>query len=139
MKTIITGITATILLSVSLHVHSQAINTANKHTAQAEGVSNKAFYITGTSIQPGTNGITVTWEANNQFKIASYELQLSENNHDFSTVKRRTSGTETNVKYQVSLTNTVILASPVYFRIKVITLDGKVSYTESKTVRIEEI
>jgi 5-methylcytosine-specific restriction endonuclease McrBC GTP-binding regulatory subunit McrB len=139
MKTIITSITATVLLSISLHAHSQAINTSNKHAAQAEGVSNKAFNITGTSIQPGTNGITVTWEANNQFNIARYELQLSENNHDFSTVKRKTSGTETNVKYQVSLTNTVILASPVYFRIKVVTLDGQVSYTESKTVRIEEI
>jgi len=138
MKTFITTITVTTCLFFAGSANAQVIAVKNTDATQAATTTN-SFSISGTSIKPAANGFTVAWEANNQFSVASYELQLSENNSDFSTVKRRASGPEKNVKYQVQLTNTVILASPVYIRIKVITLDGQVSYTESKKVRIEGI
>ena len=138
MKTFITTITVTICLIFAGNSNAQVIAVKNTDATQSEATTN-SFSISGTSIKPAANGFTVAWEANNQFSIASYELQLSENNSDFSTVKRRASAPEKNVKYQVQLTNTVILASTVYIRIKVVTLDGQVSYTESKKVRIEGI
>ena len=138
MKTLFTTITAAASLFISINANAQAMAVSNTEIVHNEATT-KTFSISGTTIKSATDGVTVSWEANNQFSVASYELQLSENNNDFSTVKRRTSGPETNVKYQVKLTNTVILANPVYFRIKVITLDGKISYTESTRVRIEEI
>ncbi|MBL0355711.1 MAG: hypothetical protein IPP72_01950 [Chitinophagaceae bacterium] len=139
MKTLLTTITITASMFLSLNAHCQPMAEPISDAMQAEDISSKTFAITGTSIKPSANGYMIAWEASNQFSVASYELQLSEDNNNFSTVKRRTSGPETTVKYQVQLTNTVILANTVYFRIKVITLDGKVSYTESKRIKIEQI
>jgi hypothetical protein len=93
--------------------------------------------ITGIKVNQLPNGYMVAWEAYNQFSIAHFELQLSTDNMHFNTVKRRTSGPWANAAYQVQLTNAAITSNPVYYRLKMLLLDGGVSFTESKQILVE--
>ena len=130
MKTIITLIAAGFILNTN-SVNAQSVSSMNEIMAVAETKAAE-LYISDISFRPLRNGYNVTWETNNQFNVAAFELQISENGKNFSTVKRRTCGPEKRSRYQVQLNNTIIFANPVYYRLKWVTMDGEVKYTESK-------
>lgn len=130
MKTIITVIAAGFILNTN-SVNAQSVSSMNETMAISEAKAPE-LYISEVSFRALRNGYNVTWETNNQFNVASFELQISDNNKNFSTVKRRTCGPEKRSRYQVQLNNTLIFANPVYYRLKYVTLDGEVKYTESK-------
>lgn len=131
MKTIITVIAANFILNAG-NAFSQSVAVVNNDAMMAEETKVPALVISEVSFRQLRNGYNVTWETKNQFNVASFELQISDNNNRFSTVKRRTCGPEKRSRYQVQLTNTLILANPVYYRLKWVTIDGQVNYTESK-------
>ena len=131
MKTIITVIAAGFILNTG-NAFSQSVAVVNNDAMMTEENKPTALVISEVSFTKLRNGYNVTWETQNQFKVASFELQISENNSRFTTIKRRTCGPEKRSRYQVQLSNTLILASPVYYRLKWVTLDGQVNYTESK-------
>ncbi len=131
MKTIITVIATGFILSTSNVTAQSTASISNEGMVTAEG-KNPSLIISEVTFTSLRNGYNVTWETQNQFNIASFELQISEDNKNFSTVKRRTCGPEKRSRYQVQLNNTLIFANPVYYRLKWVTLDGQVNYTESK-------
>ena len=131
MKTIITVIATGFILSTSNVTAQSTASISNEGMVTAEG-KNPSLIISEVTFTPLRNGYNVTWETQNQFNIASFELQISEDNKNFSTVKRRTCGPEKRSRYQVQLNNTLIFANPVHYRLKWVTLDGQVNYTESK-------
>lgn len=131
MKTIITVIATGFILSTSNVTAQSTASISNEGMMTAEG-KNPSLIISEVTFTSLRNGYNVTWETQNQFNIASFELQISEDNKNFSTVKRRTCGPEKRSRYQVQLNNTLIFANPVYYRLKWVTLDGQVNYTESK-------
>ncbi len=134
MKILIVSIatTATMLFNATTKAQTRV---SLKEDAYAPSISQ--LTIDNVDIKQAENGFKVTWEAHNQFQVARYELQLSDDNSNFSTVKRRTAPASVNGKYEAVLSNTIILANPVYYRIKVVSLDGKEAYTESYRVRID--
>jgi hypothetical protein len=131
MKTIITVIAAGFILNTS-NVTAQSIASINNDGITAAEGKAASLIISEVTFKPLRNGYNVTWETQNQFNVASFELQISEDNKNFSTVKRRTCGPEKRSRYQVQLNNTIIFANPVYYRLKWVTLDGQVNYTTSK-------
>lgn len=131
MKTIITVIAAGFILSTSNVTAQSTASISNEGMVATEG-KNPSLIISEVAFTPLRNGYNVTWETQNQFNVASFELQISEDNKNFSTVKRRTCGPEKRSRYQVQLNNTLIFANPVYYRLKWVTMDGQVNYTESK-------
>jgi len=131
MKTIITLIAAGFILNTS-NVTAQSTASINNDGITAAEGKVPSLIISEVNFKALRNGYNVTWETQNQFNVASFELQISENNKNFSTVKRRTCGPEKRSKYQVQLSNTLILANPVFYRLKWVTMDGQVNYTESK-------
>ena len=132
MKTIITVIAAGFILNAG-SAFSQSVAVVNNEAIMATETKPPTLIISEVSFKPmKRQGYNVTWETQNQFNVASFELQISEDNSHFSTIKRRTCGPEKRSRYQVQLTNTLILASPLYYRLKWVTLDGQVNYTESK-------
>ena len=131
MKTIITLIAAGFILNTS-NVTAQSTASINNDGITAAEGKVPSLIISEVNFKALRNRYNVTWETQNQFNVASFELQISENNKNFSTVKRRTCGPEKRSKYQVQLSNTLILANPVFYRLKWVTMDGQVNYTESK-------
>lgn len=131
MKTIITIIAAGLMLNAG-KITAQSVASINNDGMLAAENKVPALIISEVTFKPLRNGYNVTWETQNQFNVASFELQISEDNKNFSTVKRRTCGPEKRSRYQVQLTNTLIFANPVYYRLKWVTIDGQVNYTESK-------
>ena len=138
MKTIITVIAAGFILNTG-NAFSQSVAVVNNDAMMAEATATTpTLIISEVSFKPIRHGYNITWETQNQFNVASFELQISEDNDRFSTIKRRTCGPEKRSMYQVQLTNTLIFASHIYYRLKYVTLDGQVNYTESKRFEIEE-
>lgn len=131
MKTIITIIAAGFILNTSNVTAQSTASISNDGITAAEGKT-PSLIISEVNFKALRNGYNVTWETQNQFNVASFELQISENNKNFSTVKRRTCGPEKRSKYQVQLSNTIIFANPVFYRLKWVTMDGQVNYTESR-------
>lgn len=135
MKTIITVIAASFILNAG-NAFSQSVAVVNNDAMMAEETKAPALVISEVNFRQLRNGYNVTWETKNQFNVASFELQISEDNNRFSTIKRRTCGPEKRSRYQVQMNNTLILASTLYYRLKWVTLDGQVNYTESKKFEI---
>lgn len=131
MKTIITVIAAGLILHTS-NANAQSVASVNNDAMVAAEGKTPSLTISEVNFKPLRNGYNVTWETQNQFNVACFELQISEDNKNFSTVKRRTCGPEKRSKYQVQLGNTIIFANPVYYRLKWVTMDGQVNYTDSK-------
>lgn len=129
MKTIITVIAAGFILNTNVTAQSVAVVNNEAMASEAKAPS---LTISEVNFKALRNGYNVTWETQNQFNVACFELQISEDNKSFTTVKRRTCGPEKRSRYQVQLSNTLILADPVFYRLKWVTLDGQVNYTESK-------
>lgn len=132
MKTIITVIAASFILNAG-NAYSQSVAVVNNDAMMVtEETKAPALVISEVSFRQLRNGYNVTWETKNQFNVAAFELQISDDNSRFSTIKRRTCGPEKRSRYQVQLNNTLIMANPVYYRLKWVTIDGQVNYTESK-------
>ncbi len=135
MKTFFTSVaTAALVLSF---VSAKSQTTVSSKNVASLSPAIAALKIINLSIKSADNGFKVSWEADNQFQVARFELQLSEDNKNFSTVKRRTSPASTNGKYEAVLNNTIILSNLVYYRLKVVSLDGQEAVTESYPVRSE--
>jgi hypothetical protein len=133
MKTLFTAtVSATIMLcSGSVNAQSRA-SVANDAISEANPATPNIYKF---DMKQVMHGYLISWEASNQFNTAWYELQISEDNSHFSTVKRRTCGTQKRSRYQAVLENTIILANSIYYRLKMVSLDGTVSYTESKMIQ----
>lgn len=131
MKTIITVIATGLILNTS-NVTAQSVAAVNNDGIVAAEGKAPSLTISEVNFKALRNGYNVTWETQNQFNVAAFELQISDDNKSFSTVKRRTCGPERRSRYQVQLSNTIIFANPVFYRLKWVTLDGEVKYTESK-------
>ncbi len=136
MKTIITLIAASFILN-SGNAFSQSVASVNNDAMMMEEAKPATLVISEVNFSPIRHGYNITWETQNQFNVASFELQISEDGQRFSTIKRRTCGPEKRSRYQVQLKNTVIFADQVYYRLKWVTLDGQVNYTESKIFTTE--
>ncbi|MES2847656.1 MAG: hypothetical protein V4685_01260 [Bacteroidota bacterium] len=135
MKTVFTAlITATIIFS-----NANAQSVASVETGSVSEAKTTSPNVYKFEMKEVKHGYLITWEASNQFNTAWYELQISEDNNRFSTVKRRTCGTQKRSRYQAVLENTIILAHPIHYRLKMVSLDGAVSYTESKTIEEAEV
>ncbi len=134
MKTVFTAlITATIIIN-----SANAQSVASVETGSVSEAKNTSPNVYKFDMKEVKHGYLITWEASNQFNTAWYELQISEDNNRFSTVKRRTCGTQKRSRYQAVLENTIILAHPIYYRLKMVSLDGAVSYTDSKMIEPTE-
>jgi hypothetical protein len=134
MKTLCIAFVSTVFMLCTGTANSRNLLPAAKDTLYGKS---STVNITGIKVNQLPNGYVVAWEAYNQFSIAHFELQLSTDNMHFTTVKRRTCGPEANAAYQVQLTNAAIASSPVYYRLKMLSLDGGVSFTESKQIPVE--
>ena len=133
MKTMFTAIIlATIILG-----SANAQSVASIETSAVSEATTATPNVYKFEMKEVKHGYLITWEASNQFGTAWYELQISEDNKRFSTVKRRTCGTQKRSRYQAVLENTIILAQPIYYRLKMVSLDGAVSYTDSKMIEEE--
>ena len=133
MKTMFTAIIlATIILG-----SANAQSVASIETSAVSEATTATPNVYKFEMKEVKHGYLITWEASNQFGTAWYELQISEDNKRFSTVKRRTCGTQKRSRYQAVLENTIILAHPIYYRLKMVSLDGAVSYTDSKMIEEE--
>lgn len=131
MKTVFTTIlAATIFFANSANAQSVA-SIESVATNETKAVTPNVYKFEMKEVK---HGYLITWEANNQAGTAWYELQISEDNKDFSTIKRRTCGAQVRSRYQAVMENTIILASPIYYRLKMVSLDGTATYTESKTI-----
>ena len=137
MKTLLTIIaTATLsILAINSNAQSAFTNDADIWMG-SENVKPAAFAVAELKMKVADNGFAAEWEAYNQNNITRYEIQLSEDNKNFSTVKRVNSLSFTDGKYQVDLNNTVILANKVYYRIKIVNTVGQIAFTESSSLRI---
>jgi hypothetical protein len=135
MKTLFTSVATAAIISFSTNANCQT--TVSLKDAASLSPAIAGLKIINLDIKPAENGFKVSWEANNQFQVARFELQLSEDNKNFSTVKRRTSPPSVNGRYEAVLNNTIILSNPVYYRLKVVSLDGQEAFTESYRVRTE--
>lgn len=135
MKTLLTSFATATLIILSTSAHCQT-SVSFKETGSASPAI-AALSISNLNVKPAENGFKVSWEAQNQFQIARFELQLSEDGNHFSTVKRRACPAAVNGKYEAVLNNTIILASEVYYRIKIVSMDGEEAFTESYRVKTD--
>ncbi len=137
MKTPITLI-ATALLSLSaLNANAQFTFENEVSMFTGEEVRVAGFIVAELNMKQSTNGFAANFEAYNQQGISRYELEFSENNKDFSTVKRIATASSTNNNYKVELSNTMILANEVFYRLKIVSANGKIAYTQSKKMTVK--
>lgn len=134
MKTLFTATISAALMLCSGITTAQSVASVENSNLINEETKPATPNVYKLTMKPVMHGYLVEWEASNQFNTAWYELQISEDNSRFSTVKRRTCGTQKRSKYQAELTNTIILAHPIHYRLKIVAIDGTVSYTESKVI-----
>ena len=136
MKTVFTAIISATFILCSGSINAQSVaSVENNAISEAKPATPNVYKF---DMKPVSHGYLITWEASNQFSTAWYELQISEDNSRFSTIKRRTCGTQKRSRYQAELNNTIIFANPIYYRLKMVSLDGAVSYTESKVIEEKE-
>ncbi len=133
MKTVFTAIISATIIISSANAQSVA-SIENVSNTEAKTSTPNVYKFEMKEVK---HGYLITWEASNQFGNAWYELQISEDNKNFSTVKRRTCGAQKRSRYQAVLENTIILANPIYYRLKMVSLDGSVTYTDSKVIEPE--
>jgi hypothetical protein len=136
MKTAFTAFVSASFMLCSDSTNAQSVaSVENNAISEAKPGTPNVYKF---DMKPVRHGYLITWEASNQFGTAWYELQISEDNNRFSTIKRRTCGTQKRSRYEAVLDNTIILAHPIYYRLKMVSLDGVASYTESKVIEEKE-
>ena len=80
MKTIITVIAAGFILNAG-SAFSQSVAVVNNEAIMATETKPPTLIISEVSFKPmKRQGYNVTWETQNQFNVASFELQISEDN-----------------------------------------------------------
>ena len=118
MKTLIIIIIATIFTANS--------NAQSKFALSINGASNNVK-LTGNSgaelkCELGANGPAITWETLNEANTSHFELQVSYDGNNFSTIRKIAASdvTEWNTTYKAQFHKNYVSVEKVYYRLKVI-------------------
>lgn len=136
MKTLITLFATTVLSLSAFNANAQAVYLNEEDAFLGRQTNITGFVVVDINMEPVNNGFIATWEVYNQNNIATYELQVSENNKDFSTIKTINRHTSVNSAYKIDVSNTVVFAKKIYSRIKIVSTGGQAIYTESQKMKI---
>ena len=136
MKTVIALLATTVLSLTVYTTNAQAafLNEEDVFTGRPTNIT--GFAVLDLNIEPVNNGFVATWEVYNQNNVASYELQVSENDKDFSTIKKINRQASVNSQYKIDVSNTFVFAKKIYSRIKIVSTGGQSIYTESQKLKI---
>lgn len=135
MKTVTSTLIAFSLTIFTATAHSQAMFISHK-ISETAGTGKHSVLITGVKMESAANGFSFQWNTSNEIGVTRYEIQMSENTSNFSTVKRVTVLPNATNLYTVRLHNTIIFSDTVYFRIKTVFADGSISYTAASAFAI---
>jgi hypothetical protein len=136
MKTLIT-LFATTVLSLSAYTSTaQTVFLNEEDVFMGRPTTIQGFAVVDIDMEPVNNGFIASWGVYNQDNVDCYELQVSENNKDFTTIKKINRQAATNSQYKIDVSNTVVFAKKTYCRIKIVSTGGQAIYTESKKLTI---
>jgi hypothetical protein len=125
MKTlnIILAFTFSLIATVSFAQPMLNSNNATMNTIGANGNQLK--------VENVNNGFSIKWQTASESNTARFELQISEDNQNFTKIKKviASNNSEVATNYEATFNNTIILADTVYCRVKTVFADGSEMFT----------
>ncbi|MFT3679571.1 MAG: hypothetical protein QM791_04825 [Ferruginibacter sp.] len=96
------------------------------------------FAISPVKIENSAGAFSIKWQTINESNIASFELQVSDDKNNFTTIKKMQAGNTANPAnlYQVDIKNSFIKTEKTYFRVKTTFSNAAVVYTENVLVKV---
>jgi hypothetical protein len=136
MKTIITIIIATIFTA---NVNAQSKFTVNSSIETAAN-NVKLTGENGTELKYvlGANGPSIKWETSNEANTSHFELQISDDGKEFSTIRKVAASdvTEWNTAYETKFSKNYISVKKVYYRLKIVFSNGSEILTAATSFKI---
>lgn len=101
-------------------------------------LNNAVIYATGLNgselkFEMDTNHAYIKWQAINESNTSHFEMQISDDNKVFTTLKKVAASdiTQWATNYQAAFRKTYLSSKKVYYRIKTVFSDGAEKYTSS--------
>ena len=89
----------------------------------------------GFNLAHQNNNILIQWEAVEEMNTSYYEIQRSENGHDWSTIGKVIAAGNTITNHFYSYTDGAVTATVLYYRIRQVDIDGKFDLTPVRTIK----
>lgn len=92
------------------------------------------------AVRKAKEDVLLTWTAQNEVSSNQYELELSRNSNDFASIGKvnaQTVGGSTASSYQFPYHINNTTGGTLYFRVKQISADGKVTYSPIRSIALE--
>ncbi|RYY13142.1 MAG: T9SS type A sorting domain-containing protein, partial [Chitinophagaceae bacterium] len=107
------------------------------------GIITSAFIILPASLTSFSateieNGVQLRWTTENENKSRHYQIQASGNGVDFKTIGSTNAEVNNSYTQQYSFVHAKIPASTIYYRLKILDADGRISYSKVTAIRQAE-
>ena len=139
MKTIYTLIIATTFSLIALHTTAQVKFNINSNTETATVAMNK-IGTNGTELkfENTANGSFVKWETATETNTSHFELQVSDDNNTFTTIRKiaASDATAWATNYETKFTKRYLSAAKVYYRVKTVFTNGTEVFTTATAFQV---
>ena len=136
ISTIITGITFSL---ITFQANAQAKFIINDGTETVAVTMNK-IGTNGTELkfEQTANGSFVKWATSNESNTSHFELQTSNDNNTFTTIRKVAASdvTEWATNYEAKFTKNYLSAAKVYYRVKTVFINGAETFTGAASFKI---